>query len=57
MTVKEIRDFLNTMPADAEVSVLYPEDHVGEALGVSIEELEYYISTNKRKNGVFIRMG
>ena len=53
MTVKELITLLQNCPEDENVSVLYPEDILGEDTGVYIDSVACVIV----KNGVYIRLG
>lgn len=57
MKVKDMLSILSEFPAEEDVTVIYPEDHYGEELGVIIDEIAYLKSSSKGKNGVFIRLG
>ena len=59
MKVGEMIEILGNFPDDEVVSVIYPEDHCDDELGVSIDEIIYTkrVSPDKAKTGVFIRLG
>lgn len=56
MTVHEVINVLSKFPGDEEVSVLYPEDNYGDAVGVTIDEIAYITGTKTVKNGVYIKL-
>lgn len=57
MTVKELITLLQNCPEDENVSVIYPEDSLGEDNGVRIDSVACVIGTKNVKNGVYIRLG
>ena len=57
MTVKELITLLQNCPEDENVSVLYPEDILGEDTGVYIDSVACVIGTKSVRNGVYIRLG
>lgn len=59
MKVGEMIEILGDFPDDEVVTVIYPEDHCDDDMGVSIDEIIYTkrASTDKVKAGVFIRLG
>lgn len=56
MKVKDMIAILSEFPEDEDITVIYPEDHYGEDIGVIIDEITYLKSSSKGKNGVFIRL-
>lgn len=59
MKVGEMIEILKDFPDDEAVTVIYPEDHCDDDMGVSIDEIIYTkrVSPDKAKTGVFIRLG
>lgn len=57
MTVQEMIKVLTKFPEDEEVSVLYPEDNYGDAVGVTIQEVAFITGTKSVRNGVYIKLG
>lgn len=59
MKVGEMIEILGDFPGDEIVTVIYPEDHCDDELGVAIDEVIYLqsVSKDRRKSGVFIRLG
>ena len=59
MKVKEMLEILNSVPEEANVSIIYPEDCYVEESGVRIDEIMYLKSSSadSKKNGVFIKIG
>ncbi len=57
MTVKELITLLQNCPEDENVSVIYPEDSLGEDNGVRIDSVACVIGTKNIRNGVYIRLG
>ena len=59
MKVKEMLEILNSVPEEANVSIIYPEDYYGEESGVHVDEIMYLKSSSAdiKKNGVFIKIG
>ena len=56
MIVSELIKILSGFPEDEEVTVLYPEDHYGEDVGVTISEVAYITGTNRIRKGVYIKL-
>ena len=59
MKVKEMLEILNSVPEEANVSIIYPEDYYGEESGVRVDEIMYLKSSSadSKKIGVFIKIG
>ena len=47
MKVKEMLEILNSVPEEANVSIIYPEDCYGEESGVRIDEIMYLKSSSE----------